>query len=235
MNRSSCVLKKSCHKSPTCHNQVSLNSLPLRLLAQPATRSLLDELAVEPRELKDLRQVLGSPPETTVRGYVRPLVVAGAIEQRRHGGFPGGYDYRLTPAGRDLAAVGQRVAAWLDAAPRETAPLGSEAGKRAIRALVNAWEAGIVRALTASRPTVTQLAIAIPEISYPALERRVTAMRRIGMVDTSDGGREGFPLLASDWLRASAVPLTAAVRWELEWQGCSVLGTVREIEAALLA
>jgi DNA-binding HxlR family transcriptional regulator len=114
--------------------------------------------------------------------------------------------------------------------------LGSPAAKSAVKALVDGWDAAVVRALAARSCTLTELARVIPQISYPALERRLTAMRRVGQVEARRSGNErGTPYGATTWLREAVAPLIAAAAWERRHapSRTSPIGKL-EVEAAFL-
>jgi DNA-binding HxlR family transcriptional regulator len=152
-----------------------------------------------------------------MRTYLRSLVKAGVVEKRRWGGFPGTVDYRLTPAGRDLLGVAEAFAAWLSTSPQGPRDLGTAAAKRATKALIDGWATGMVWAL-ASRPrSLTELDNAIAQFSYPALERRLSSMRRFGLVRPLPSDGRSTPFELSDWLRIATAPLDAAARWERKW------------------
>jgi DNA-binding HxlR family transcriptional regulator len=178
---------------------------------------LLTALADGPRSLAQLRTELGSPPQTTVRGHLRSLVAAAAVEKRCHGGFPGSVDYRLTAAGRELIGIAEIYSSWLALAPDGSKLLGTAAAKRATRALVEGWACGIVRALADRPRSLTELNRLISARSYPALERRLAKMRRLGLVQpvAGDGGRT--PFVPSEWLRLARASMEAASRWESKW------------------
>jgi DNA-binding HxlR family transcriptional regulator len=175
---------------------------------------MLAVLAEGPRSLVELRRGIGSPPATTIRGYLRSLAAADIVEKRRHGGFPGSFDYQLTLAGRELKKVEEALVEWLAASPREQIPLGSVAAKRAIRILVGGWASGIVRALAPGPISLSGLAAAVPSLSYPAVERRVTSMRRLGLVHAGPGPGSSTLFVVADWLRLGVAPLGAALCWE---------------------
>lgn len=177
----------------------------------------MSELAAGPRALAELRPALGSPPLTTTRGYLRWFAAAAVAEKRRHGGFPGAFDYRLTPAGRDLVEVGETLAAWLAASPSGRLSLGSATAKGAIRALCEAWGSGIVHALAPAPLSLAELDSTIAGLSYPALKRRLASMRRLGLVRAEPGSQEGRPFVIGDWLRLAVAPLLSAARWERRW------------------
>lgn len=206
---------------------------PLLLLATPFAAPLLSELADGPRPLAELRPALGSPPETTARGYLRSLAAAGVVEKRRHGGFPGSFDYRLTPAGREFVGVAEALADWLAASPAGARPLGSAAARSAIRALCEAWQSGIARALAAAPLSLAELNGAIAELGYLALKRRLALMRQLGLVRAVPGEAERR-FAVDDWLRRAAAPLLSAARWERRWSSAPTPIAAPDVEAWFL-
>jgi len=66
--------------------------------------------------------------------------------------------------------VADTVEAWLARAPAGPIPLGSEVAKAAIKALVDGWEATMLRALAARPLSLTEFDSLIAGLSYPALE-----------------------------------------------------------------
>jgi hypothetical protein len=54
----------------------------------------------------------------------------------------------------------------------------------------------------------------IPRISYPSLERRLTAMRECDLIEAHSGPGRLRPYTVTDWLRQAITPLLAAVAWE---------------------
>jgi DNA-binding HxlR family transcriptional regulator len=207
----------------------------LALLAVPLNVTLVRALADGPRSLVDLRREAGSPPQTTMRGHLHSLAKEGIVDKRRQGGFPGAVDYQLTESGQELLLVAEVLDTWLAASPEGPTPLGSDAAKSAVKALVEGWTTGMVRAL-ASRPlSLTELDRVIASLSYPSLERRLSAMRGFGLVKPAPGEGRSTPYKASDWLRHAVAPLAAAARWErrrLRDRAPSI--TNRDVEAAFL-
>jgi hypothetical protein len=61
---------------------------------------------------------------------------------------------------------------------------------------------------------LTDLARLIPALSYPSLERRLSALRAAGQVEGCLKRRREMPYVASDWLRQAVAPIAAAARWE---------------------
>jgi hypothetical protein len=94
----------------------------------------------------------------------------------------------------------------------------------------------MLRALAGNSLALTELSSTIPDLSYPALERRLSAMRAARQVELSpEEGRGGKPYVVTDWTRQAVGPLVAAGRCE-----CAHLSEVTEpltridIEAAFL-
>ncbi|MFL5872488.1 MAG: winged helix-turn-helix transcriptional regulator [Solirubrobacterales bacterium] len=187
----------------------------LSLLSAPLNVHILKALEEEERGLTDLTRAVGLPPASTMRSYLRSLVETGVLVRQREGGFPGGVSFALTPAGRGLLEVGKVLEQWLREAPELPISLGSTASKSATKALIDGWSANIVRAL-ASRPMpLTKLDRLIPQVSYPTLERRLTAMRLVGLVEARrQGSGRGTPYSVTPWLRRAVATLVAAAAWE---------------------
>jgi DNA-binding HxlR family transcriptional regulator len=187
----------------------------LSLLSVPLNVHLLCVLQEEERALADLSHAVGLPPASTLRAYLRTLDEWGLVERRQEGAFPGAVSYALTEPGEKLVQTGSVLQRWLKAAPNEAMALGSPAAKSAVKALVDGWEVAIVRALAARPCTLTELDRLIPQVSYPALERRLTAMRKVGLATgRRNGNGRGTPYEATAWLRESVAPLVAATAWE---------------------
>jgi DNA-binding HxlR family transcriptional regulator len=207
----------------------------LTLLSTPIVVHTMEALAEGPRPLIDLRRQVGSPPQTTMRAYLRTLTETGAVTKLRQNDFPGSLEYELTAAGRDLWSVALVLRAWLAVAPDGPVQLGSTAAKSAIKALVEAWDTRMVRALAARPLSLTDLNSVLSRISYPSLERRLAALRMAGMIEKAPSRGPGRPYAASEWLRRAVSPLAAAVRWERlnAAEETPTLGRL-DVEAALL-
>jgi DNA-binding HxlR family transcriptional regulator len=149
-----------------------------------------------------------------MRGHLRVLTEAGILERRRQNEFPGSVEYELGRPGRDLLVVAKVLASWLASSPEGELELGSPAAKSAIRALVEGWSSGVVRALAARPLSLTELSSIITGLSYPSLERRLAAMRLAGQIERCPGAGRGTPYVVTDWLRRAMAPLVAAARWE---------------------
>jgi DNA-binding HxlR family transcriptional regulator len=194
--------------------KVRAGGLALSWLAIPLNVHIFQALADGPQPLFDLRRAAGSPPETTLRAHLRELTANGLLERRRQNSFPGSIDYRLKGPGRDLLAVLDVLEVWLAAAPGEPLEAGGVAAKGAIKALVEAWSTSLLRALAARPFSLTELNRLVTSISYPALERRLTAMRLAGQLEVRPGAGRGRPYAVTRWLRQAIGPLCAAASFE---------------------
>lgn len=192
-------------------------------------------LAGGPKSLAEMRREAGSAPQTTLRGYLRQLATAGIVEKRRDNRFPGPVVYELTECGLELLEVAGLLAIWLAIAPEGRIELGSAEAKHAIKALAHGWSSSIVRALAARPLSLTELDSIISSLTYPSLERRLLAMRQLGLLDAVSGGGRSTPYALTDWLRRAIVPLAAAARWEhRHFPEEAVPPTSQDIEAAFL-
>lgn len=207
----------------------------LTLLSVPLNVFILQALAQGPRPLVALRREAGFPAQTTLRGHLRALVEIGVLARCRQSEFPGGLSYELTESGRDLLLAGEGLGAWLSIAPGGPLSLGSAAAKSAIKALVDGWGTSMLRALAARPLSLTELDSLISSLSYPSLERRLSAMRLAGQIEAMPGRAKGTPYGVTDWLRRAIAPLAVATRWErLHLRATAAPITGRDAEAALL-
>jgi DNA-binding HxlR family transcriptional regulator len=212
-------------------------SQALGLLAASLNVEILRALKDEPRNLLDLRQAVGSPPQSTMRVYTRTLADIGLVERRRRNEFPATAEYSSTPAGEALLDVAAVLEAWLQSAPGGPLTIGSVAAKSATKALIGGWSSNIIRAVAARSLTLTELNVLIPKISYPSLERRLGAMRLAGLVEAQLGDGRGVPYLATEWLRRAVLPLVSAIAWEQQFlqEPEAKIGTLDAEAAFLLA
>ncbi len=207
----------------------------LMLLSLPINVHVIETLAAGPKALTEIRRRAGAPPQTTMRGYLRTLTETGVLLRSRRNNFPGAADFELTTAGQDLIAVKEVLGAWLSQAPEGGQPLGSEAAKSAIKALIEGWNTCMMRAFAAKPLSLTELDSVIAGRNYPSLERRLAAMRLAGQVTPLPSPGRAKPYAATDWLRRSVAPLTAAARWERRYgSGNAVPFTRLDVETAFL-
>lgn len=169
-----------------------------------------------------------------MRSYLRALAQAGVVERELTSRGVAS-DHRLTSSGEDLLGVSAALANWLAAAPEGEMRLGSDEARNATRALVDGWSAGMVRALAARPVSLTELDGVIASLSYPALERRLTAMRLLGMVEASPAPGTSTPYMATPWLRESIAVLASAILWERRHRAEQAPPiTNRDVEAGFL-
>jgi len=208
----------------------------LSLIAGPLCVPILRAHFDGPLRLPDLRERIGGAAQTTLRGQVGNLRGVGALERKVIPGMPYTVENELTDCGREILDVAERVDAWLSQAPQGSIALGSEEAKGAIRALVAGWSSTVLRALAARPLSLTELSGVIDGISYPALERRLSAMRAVRQIEVlSNRPGKAKPYAVTEWTRRAMGPLLAAARCE-----CRHLGEAAEpvgridLEAALL-
>jgi DNA-binding HxlR family transcriptional regulator len=161
-----------------------------------------------------LRERIGGAAQTTLRGQVGNLRAIGALERHVRSGMPYTVENELTDVGRGILAVAEVVEAWLARAPQGPIAFGSEPAKGAIRSLVGGWSSTVLRVLAARPLSLTELSGAIPELSYPSLERRLSAMRASRQVEVLDEPGKARPYAVTDWTRQAVGPLVAAGRCE---------------------
>jgi DNA-binding HxlR family transcriptional regulator len=203
--------------SPSPPARVRAGGTVLSLIAGPLSVPILRAHLEGPLRLPDLRERIGGAAQTTLRGQVGNLRSIGALERHVRSGMPYTVENELTEAGRGVLGVATVVETWLAEAPQGSIPLGSEPAKGAIRALVGAWGSTMLRALAAQPLALTELSNTISDLSYPALERRLSAMRAARQVELrSEEGRGGKPYAVTEWLRQAVAPLAAAGRCECE-------------------
>jgi DNA-binding HxlR family transcriptional regulator len=182
----------------------------LALLSNPLNLEVLRNLAEAPQRLQTLMRSLGFPPRSTIRLYLQTLVEMEAIERRGRSEFPTSVDYEITEGGQALLEVSDTLQAWLQRSPGGPTELGSTAARSAIKALVEGWGSNIVRALATRPLSLTELNSLIPRISYPSLERRLTAMRQVNLLEVRSTPGRMTPYYVTDWLRQAIAPVISA-------------------------
>lgn len=207
----------------------------LSLLAAPLNVRVLRALEPGSSALFDLRQAVGSPPQSTMRLYMRALGEIGAIERMARREFPTSVDYSITDTGRNLLKVAEILDVWLRRSPGGNLELGSAEARNAIKPLVEGWSTSIIRALAGRSLSLTELDRLIPRVSYPSLERRLGAMRVIGLVEGHRVQGGSTPYSATEWLRRAVASFVAAIAWERKYLPGSTPSIGRlDIEAAFL-
>ena len=208
----------------------------LSLLAGPLCVPILRAHLEGPLRLPDLREHLGGAAQTTLRGQVGNLRGIGALERHVRSGMPYTVENELTDVGHCILAVADLVEAWLARAPQGPIAFGGESAKGAIRALVAGWDSTVLRALAARPLSLTELDSVIPDLSYPSLERRLSAMRAARQVEMfPDGTGTAKPYGVTEWARQAVGPLVAAGRCECEHLAGEAEPLTRiDVEAAFL-
>jgi DNA-binding HxlR family transcriptional regulator len=186
----------------------------LSLLASPLSAPILRAHLDGPLRLPDLRERITVATQTTLRGQVGNLRGIGALARRVRNGLPYTVENELTDVGRGILAVADALETWLARAPQGPIGLGSESAKAAIKALVGGWSSTILRALAARPLSLTELDGVIREVSYPSLERRLSAMRATRLVKPLPGQGRGRPYTVTEWARRSVSPIAKASRCE---------------------
>jgi len=206
----------------------------LSLLAVPLNVHMLKALQQRPMGLSDLHHSIGSPPRSTMRVHTQGLEELGLLERRRQKEFPTTAKYGITDAGRSLVGVAAFLQDWLGEAPYGPILLGSIAGKSGTKALIGGWSSRIVRGVAARPLTLAELNMVIPKISYPSLERKLSAMRSTKLVEPEPANSQGIPYRATPWLRRAVVPLVSAVAWEKRFLREPAAVGRADVEAAFL-
>lgn len=182
----------------------------LSVLAVPLNLQVLQALSERPMRLAELRKATGLPAQTTLRGHLANLSEIGLLTKRPTQQMPYAVENALTTVGEEMLFVAQRLEDWLGEAPEGPIPLESGAAKGAVKALADGWASSMMRALAVRPMSLTELDSAIPELSYPALERRLSSMRIAGLVEAHPGQGAGTPYAVTEWARRGVAPLVAA-------------------------
>jgi DNA-binding HxlR family transcriptional regulator len=207
----------------------------LTLLATPLNLAILRSLSDRPMRLAELRAAAGLPAQTTLRGHLRALGEVGALVRNSTKEAPHAVENQLTPMGRELLSVADLLEVWLGRAPDGPIALDSEAAKGVVKAFVEGWGSTIMGDLAAQPMSLTDLDSRIAELSYPALERRLSSMRMANLIEARRGQGTRVPYAVTEWARRGVVPLAAASRCErIHLGGRAAPVTQMDIEAAFL-
>lgn len=188
----------------------------LELLSAPLSLQVLQGLQKGPRSPIELRKDIGSPPQSTMRIYLRKLEEVKTVSRVFRPELQGSTEYVLAAPGLALLTVAASLQKWLSLSPQGPIELGTPAARSATKALFEGLSSNVVRALAGQALSLTELDRLIPKISYPALERRLTAMRLVGLIEAHRGDGRATPYQPTDWLRRAVAPLTSASEWERE-------------------
>lgn len=207
----------------------------LGLLSTPLNLNALRALSERPMRLAELRQATGLPAQTTLRGHLGGLEEVGAVAKRPTQRMPYAVENELTPMGEELLGVAGALEGWLGRAPQGSVSLESGAAKGIVKAFVDGWASTIVRCLAIRPMSLTELDREIVELSYPALERRLSSMRMAGLVEAQPANGNGTPYALTEWARRGVRPLASAARCERVHMGRRAAPvTETDIEGAFL-
>jgi DNA-binding HxlR family transcriptional regulator len=216
-------------------SQVRAGGRALTVLATPLNLQVLLALTERPMRLAELRKATGLPAQTTLRGHLTSLSDLGVLVRRPTQQMPYAVEHELTPMGHELLDVAGRLDVWLGKAPDGPIALDSGSAKGAIRALIDGWGSTMMRVLAANPLSLTELDSQISDLSYPALERRLSSMRIAGLVEAQKSQGSGTPYAVTDWARLGVAPLAAASHCELlHLAPGSTLVSEVDVEAAFL-
>jgi DNA-binding HxlR family transcriptional regulator len=186
----------------------------LSLLSDPLDAHVFRALEDGPLSLIALRQAAGLPPQTTLRKHLKSLTRQALLVRTQPREFPAAVTYELSAAGLELCAAAKSVESWLTTSPSGSLPLGDPTTKRAIKSLIDAWTTKMLRALVAKPLSLTELDRLLTGVDYPALERRLTAMRLAGLVEAARRSGGNTPYRVTRWLREAVGPLIITADWE---------------------
>lgn len=207
----------------------------LKLLATPLNFMVLRALAERPMRLAELRQATGLPAQTTLRGHLASLTEIGVLDKHPTSQMPYAVENELTPMGVDLLKVADRLEWWLNQSPKGPISLETGAAKGVVKAFVDGWGSMMVGDLAGRPMSLTELDRHISELSYPALERRLSSMRLAGLIEARPGDGSRTPYAITAWARRGVVPLAAATRCErVHMCNRAAPVTQEDIEAAFM-
>lgn len=172
--------------------------------------------------------------EATIRGALANLREIGALEKRRTEHAKNAVATALTPVGEEMLTVPQTLEAWLAQCPKGPIPIDDDHVKVAVKALAEGWSSTLMRALATSPLTLTELSDLIPDVSYPALERRINWMRATGQISALPKEGRGTPYVPTVWLRRAIAPLAVAGRCERRHMDDAPPITDVEVETSFL-
>jgi DNA-binding HxlR family transcriptional regulator len=185
----------------------------LALFGAPLNTLILRAHADCPLRLKELHERLGSS-QSTLREYLASLISLGALRKHDLERSPPAVATGLTEAGWELLRVADVFERWLAQAPDGPIALDSEQGKGAVKALAAGWDSNVLGALAARPLSLTELDGLIDGLSYPALERRLAAMRARRQIEALPDRRTETLYTVTGWVRQAFAPLAAASSYE---------------------
>jgi DNA-binding HxlR family transcriptional regulator len=215
--------------------EIRAGSRVLSIFENPLNARILRAHAHGSKRLAELQEQIGWAAQSTMRAAISNLCELGALEKQSVSYSPYAVATTLSRAGEEMLFVADEVEAWLTRCPAGPIDPDGEEAKAAIKAFTGGWSSTLTRALVSGPFTLTEMNAFIPNISYPALERRVSWMRTTGLIEPVKKRGRGTPYVVTDWLRHAVAPICAAGRCERRHlQRTSVRATNIEVEAAFL-
>src|ERR1700754_1923146 len=164
----------------------------LSVFENPLNTRILRAHADGPLRRTELQERLGWCAEATVRAAVANLCDIAAL--RREAPEAGtSVATSLCPAGEEMLFVADTVERWRALCAHGPIPPDGEEAKQAIKALAGGWSTTLMRELARHPFTLTELSKLIPDVSYPALETRITSLRRTGQIEPLEREGRGTP------------------------------------------
>jgi DNA-binding HxlR family transcriptional regulator len=223
------------HGGGEAENRLGTGLRVLTTLATPLNYLVLRALGKRPMRLAELRQATGLPAQTTLRGHLASLIEIGALSKRPTSQMPYAVENELTSMGHEMLAVADRLETWLNQAPEAPSSLTNGSARGIVKAFVDGWGSTMLRGLGGGPMSLTELDRRIAELSYPALERRLSSMRMAGLVKACDGPGASTPYTVTEWARRGVGPLVASGRCERHHMRNRAAPITREdIEAAFM-
>jgi len=214
-------------------DQMRAGSRALSIFARSLSATVLRAHVEGPKCPSELEKEVAWAAPTSIRTPTAALRDIGALTTTKPTGPSRGVATELSPAGFELLGVADALERWLESSPQGPIALEDTAGRGTIRILAAGWDSAIVRALAERSYTLTSLSAVISKVNYPALKRRMIKLRSTSLIDQTGRGK-GTTYMASDWLRRSAIPLTAAARWERRHDDEAEPISKVDVEAAFL-
>lgn len=201
--------------------------------AHPLYITILRAHADGPLRSAELGESVSWAAQSSLRVAVADLCRAGTLERQEPARGQRGAVTALTAAGQAILPLADSVERWLGHAPQGGLQLGDAAARGIIRVLTTGWDSLLVRAIAERPLTLNELSAGIPELSYPALKRRLAKLRSTHLVKRVDRDNTAA-YEATDWLRLAIVPLAVGARWEQEHDPEGEPISKAEVEAAFL-
>lgn len=207
----------------------------LLVLADPASISILRQLASGPLENSDLFGRVEHVSRSTYFDRMRDLEALSLISRKRRADVPPVAECRLTDSGARLLPVADLLEAWLAVSPQGPLRLGDAYATAIIKVLAVAGGSTLLRWLAERPRSLPELAELVHGLGYRKLERIARDLVKAGLAERiAVGGRLGH-YEVTPWARQAAGPLAAAIRWErYEIPMWSALVTSMEVEGGLL-